>query len=298
MSTSSNERRRHPPDAVSAILSVVRLLPPGEKVPDFYKTREKVRERDPFARWSRYHDVTLKEHNQMSASDEDFAAVENRILNGSIEYALVSAATDLEALGICIEGLPNSFVEYVAPPPHNLSWLDHLKSGTPKYEQIAALFLRRFGADSIVRNLILFESSVSDAVLRLVNAFDWYGQLYDLARLHDRNLFEGLSIRRSLESRIPVKLTFDQYGLVRFQLSEFAQAFSGISLARIKICESCGRVYWAGRLDAKVAGCSKACSTLLRTRKWRENMTPEKKLKYKINRVRKEEQKENDKERN
>jgi hypothetical protein len=77
-------------------------------------------------------------------------------------------------------------------------------------------------------------------------------------------------------------LLVENNGTARIQKSLFAEAVDGIDVRRIRLCEACEKLFWAGRLDQIF--CSKTCSGLKRIQRWRE-----KSAEYELNRFQNEE---------
>lgn len=69
----------------------------------------------------------------------------------------------------------------------------------------------------------------------------------------------------------------DSEGKVRISKDLLTEAVEGVEAARIRECEVCNRIFWAGRLDQLC--CSKPCARVLRTRRWRAKYQDNYKLK-------------------
>lgn len=69
----------------------------------------------------------------------------------------------------------------------------------------------------------------------------------------------------------------DPEGKVRISKDLFTEAVEGVEARRIRECEVCNRIFWAGRLDQWC--CSPRCARVLRTRRWRANYQDKYKLK-------------------
>lgn len=70
----------------------------------------------------------------------------------------------------------------------------------------------------------------------------------------------------------------NEAGIVDFTFDEFSTAIKGIDVRRIRECEICQRIFWAGRIDKTC--CSDACANVYHVRGWRDNY---KKNKVQIN---------------
>jgi hypothetical protein len=84
----------------------------------------------------------------------------------------------------------------------------------------------------------------------------------------------------------PVELSIDVEGLVRIRVDEFTEALEGIEAKRIRLCEVCKRIFWAGRITQKC--CSNSCSNKFRVHRFRYK-TDEEKAAYELRRMRREE---------
>ena len=210
---------------------------------------------------------------------------------------LIRGFHDLVALEICLEGLPPAFVSYIDVPIFDLAWLHEYEYGSEEFLLARSSFTAQFAGDDAESRANNFSRTVEKHWLRYKQASDWYFSLYEFARfLRLPGGWDRTMSRSRLLQRIGVDFGFDKNdGRAVFELSDFAKAFTGIQPERIKLCDNCGRVFWVRRTNAKLNGCSERCAKVLRTRRWRKALTPEKKLKYEHNRFKKYEieQKEN-----
>ncbi len=110
---------------------------------------------------------------------------------------------------------------------------------------------------------------------------DWINFFYDA--LNRYNFFRGS--REKLRNIIRLKenpkgiwvfytslsgsteIKIDEQGLITILKDRFAEAVEGIEAARIRKCEACQRIFWAGRIDQR--GCSLRCNDILRKRRYR-----------------------------
>jgi hypothetical protein len=65
-----------------------------------------------------------------------------------------------------------------------------------------------------------------------------------------------------------IVLDFDEDDQLQFAVDEFSKALEGVDVYRIRKCEICKKVFWAGRLDKKC--CSKKCNNVFNVRRSRE----------------------------
>jgi predicted nucleic acid-binding Zn ribbon protein len=64
-----------------------------------------------------------------------------------------------------------------------------------------------------------------------------------------------------------VDVYIDDGGFFRVRVDEFLEAIDGVEASRVRSCEVCGIIFWAGRRDQLC--CSTKCARVLRTRRWR-----------------------------
>jgi hypothetical protein len=81
---------------------------------------------------------------------------------------------------------------------------------------------------------------------------------------------------------ISLALTIDSEGRIEFARSLLLETILGVEAARIRECQVCAQIFWAGRQDQ--ACCGLRCAGTLRTRRWRQNYS-----KYKYRRYQREE---------
>lgn len=63
-------------------------------------------------------------------------------------------------------------------------------------------------------------------------------------------------------SLLPTRISIDENGIADVMHSRLAVALDGANLSRIRQCEICGAIFWAGRIDK--AFCSDSCGNKLR----------------------------------
>lgn len=66
---------------------------------------------------------------------------------------------------------------------------------------------------------------------------------------------------------IPTFISLDDQGLISIIQAKFINAIDGVEAARIRECEICKRIFWAGRKTQQA--CSPACAHALRNRRYR-----------------------------
>lgn len=109
-------------------------------------------------------------------------------------------------------------------------------------------------------------------VTRYINVWNAYMRLHSIARLalEEPQPYIGRSILWNHRVPIPVLDKIDEHGFVRVSKDLFTEAIdeADIEGARIRECESCKRIFWAGRITQK--GCSARCGDIIRKRRYRE----------------------------
>lgn len=87
-----------------------------------------------------------------------------------------------------------------------------------------------------------------------------------------RGVFRALAARNADKSDtyppVLVRLTVDEQGALEVSGGRALQILRGLDAARIRECQVCFKIFWAGRLDQHC--CNKRCAGAFRTRKWRE----------------------------
>ncbi len=77
------------------------------------------------------------------------------------------------------------------------------------------------------------------------------------------NLFSTLSISSTLRFNV------DEEGKIRISGDLLGEALEGVEVERLRECEVCRRIFWAGRLDQHTD--ATPCRNILRKRRWRSN---------------------------
>jgi hypothetical protein len=169
-----------------------------------------------------------------------------------------AAARAQESLSQHLSGLPEEFQRYIwHGDSSHIDTVDERDQSSPVIDSPASL---------------------KEAVIR-------YEQFIDLHdRFHTLATYVGLALR--LESRPPfnieIPLPRGQFptskpasikikilsGKVHFPVDEFYRALDGVELRRIRRCEVCGNIFWAGRFDKKT--CSDNCKNTNNVRRLRE----------------------------
>ena len=271
-----------PAGAIAVILSVVRLRPPGIELMDF---REAIREAiltDPKRGFSALRQTYGfdTEVSPFSYSPDDAETLRRFTIDRNIVLLLYQA----EVLAECLIGLPPEFTEHIGLPEAGLEsmYLDYQSAadGTESFVHYVANSPARFES---------FESmGISDAIHRYHRARRFYHQMYAFIAYLEW-------VKQGGDEDVGYPLAQDFFVFERIKVIEnrvtwlpdfFTKAFEGVEIDRLRLCDNCGRVYWVKRLDMK--GCTVSCAKILRTRKWREKITAEQKLNYKINRIKKE----------
>jgi hypothetical protein len=191
-------------------------------------------------------------------------------------------ACKAKALEVCLRGLPSEFVDYVG--------LENLLAAFPiDFTEDLDAFNRQL-LSVPEYNAMDFFGRVSQANRRYDRARDWYRKLHRLANyLAVKEMLDSeweWKLRCELEDLIGAEQLVIDDGVLEIIPDKFIVAFAKLPVERLRICTICESIFWARRSDSET--CSTRCSKILRTRRWRKNLTPEQTLKYKINRIRKE----------
>lgn len=243
------ETKREPNQQAAFILAAVDLLPPGLPLPDLESENLKLARKDSLGL---FKSVNL---------DRDELLVAGQLIRADSVYRI-------EALEACLESLPEGARGFV------------LFGTTQKVDHQDALY-------EISRYIASLPSSVERITIHMWLTFQmcdrynklraWYVNLYQLATNRDAQAVM-LTVQASVVSI--------KDGWYDFPHDEFKEAFRKVRPERIGVCENCGRVFWKARLDMKA--CTKSCARILRTNRWREKVSPEKKTQYHVNRKHRE----------
>lgn len=259
------------------IFSVVDLLPPGTELPDRYSVYETLCDEDPDGRIER----SQKRFEQIEATLSGEAAD----IEHENEMNEVYGTYQLRSLEYCLEGMPNQFIDYVDLPRPDLGWLYQSLVNNTSFRESFDSFLQTIDKHPKWPENLRLGQTTRYACNRYDQARSWYRRLYMLADFLQH--YEDGSYWPSRYERVfGINSVAVNNGRIDFEPDKFTEAFVGVRIERIKTCKNCGRVFWMKRDDMK--GCSTSCAKILRTRKWREKVTPEQKQKYYIDRMHRE----------
>lgn len=277
-----SEKVSEPNEGIANILSVVRLLPPDIELRDVWSSYFQLEKDDPEKQFS-----ALREAYGIDANEEwDDVELDEKSLNYyKRDKGLAKTEYMLEALSECLLNVPLEFLDYVDLPKPGLDaaykrFLNSSIGGGMSYENF---ILTVANSLELIENL--YSIHVTESVLRYEFGRKNHQRVYALMTFLTSWKKQG---RRShyyeLNSKVfPITEVAISENRLIIVPDEFTAAFNGVDIDRLGLCGSCGRVFWLKRLDMK--GCSLSCGKILRTRKWREKITPKQRLKYKINRV-------------
>ncbi len=80
---------------------------------------------------------------------------------------------------------------------------------------------------------------------------------------------QELTTKKLKDKVLATSISINKNGEVSFSVSEWANALTGVDITRIRICEVCGKIFWANRKDA--FACSKKHSKVRQMRLLRNN---------------------------
>jgi len=192
-----------------------------------------------------FDEVFAQVENEWSEESEfeEFARIHSIDVDDSEIYMIVKSdfkASTLfhqasKALKMCLKNAPQKFTEYIYEDAEFDSEIDRLAVATARYEAIRV-------ACEQLQHLAQF----SKPALQNIERFT-----------HSHRSFDSSGM-----------LVTDAQGIIRFKDSLFREVVEGIEAARIRVCEVCGRIFWAGRITQK--GCTNRCAHKYRVRKSRE----------------------------
>jgi hypothetical protein len=288
-----------PPEDIGRIVSIVRLLPPDAILKDHWELYfEKIRN-DPgnlysFLREQYEIEDEDAEYYLLSKADEfgddddddsdEFLTDKKRSRAYKREKEWVDYTYQRQALKDCLEDLPSAFLAYIGSLEPTLEQLHESLSSdlSPRvrasFDQFV-LMLR----DNFMEKMII--SELRKSVWRFNEAREYHTRLYSLVNYLESHKADkyGNPYHSGKSKLFAIEDCSIIDGKLVFLSDKFTQAFNGVEIDRLKICENCKKVFWVKRIDMK--GCTTPCAKVLRTRKWREKTTEEQRLKYKINRI-------------
>jgi hypothetical protein len=109
-------------------------------------------------------------------------------------------------------------------------------------------------------------------VKRYLNLWNAQMRLHRIAQLavEEPKAYSGRSVLWNHPVPLPVHDKIDEHGFVRVSKDLFTEAMDedDIEAARIRECEACKLIFWAGRITQR--GCSPRCGDIIRKRRYRE----------------------------
>jgi hypothetical protein len=116
---------------------------------------------------------------------------------------------------------------------------------------------------------VLLEGGI---VTKYWNVWNANMRLHHIAQLalSEPSVYWGRSVLWDRHVPVPVLDKIDEQGFVRVSKDLFTEAMDedDIPAARIRECEACKQIFWAGRITQK--GCSARCGDVIRKRRYRE----------------------------
>jgi hypothetical protein len=173
------------------------------------------------------------------------------------------------ALEACLVGLPETFRRYVFPQPLARFDMPSDDGGMHTFFRPPQSPYYEIGACDPNPIAVTFE-----AIDRYRAVDRWHGDLHRLARKGSSLIsasFNPNTDLLSLSFLIPIRgstvIAVDERGIIHANRDFFSEAIEGVELIRIRECEACKRIFWAGRIDQR--GCSLRCNDILRKRRYR-----------------------------
>ncbi len=175
----------------------------------------------------------------------------------------------------------------VAEREHNKKQQDLERGGKPSYENSAEdwrLEAHQTVIQKLPESLQEFIGPIThETIDEAYGKVYFFSQTIDLIRkIADLNRAnDGSPFSYSIETTLILKT--DDKGRFINSPPPLLEALEGVEVARIRACQFCGKVFWAGRIDQSC--CSHQCAGNLRARRWRERYEE----KYKEQRYKKNE---------
>jgi hypothetical protein len=245
----ASRRLKPAPKQLQAIFYLVNLVPGDVELVDMFERWDELK-KEVVAEYETWHKTRRQELGidteslgppNGSADDLDRAlAYSQKMLDYSGEVIEKSEAlidwhikATVKAINQCLTGLPKTFRDYV--------W--------------------QVGEES---------SQIDDALVEAIVRYTFVRESRDKLRLISRianaeNPQENLALAAQLRSYAQIMI--DDSGELYLAKDKFASAIDGVEAKRIRECEICRRIFWAGRIDQP--SCSTACAHALRNRRYR-----------------------------
>lgn len=272
-----------PPEAISEILSIVQLLPAGIQLIDYWQHYYKSIDTDP-----KMMDTAIRQAVATVMPDDHESFPVRQFRDRRDLHSWGKELYYRESLRYCLTNLPPAFSDYVCPQKKYLgsafvNYLQRIRA-TDSLEKFDAHNAFRLLHDDVVDTKL--EAAIS--AFRYSQAHNYYVRLYELMDLIQKHRAgDDISFSTHInETRVfQIQNLSIEAGRIVLVPDFFTDAFNGIAVERLGLCENCSLVFWRTRTDMK--GCSTRCAKILRTRKWRDNIPAEKKQEYYVNRLRK-----------
>lgn len=250
----ASRRLKPAPEKLQAILDLVNMVPGDAELIDVFERVDELTKAG-LAEYESWHETRRQELGidlealgppEGSADSLDRTlAYSQRMLDYSGEAIEKSDAlqalqtkANVEAINQCLTGLPKAFRDYIWQVGEELPVIEGA-------EVEAAM------VEAVVRYLFVQESRDK---LRLISRI-----------ANAENPQENLALASQLRSSAQIMI--DDNGELYIDKDMFASAIDGVEAKRIRECEICRRIFWAGRIDQP--SCSTACAHALRNRRYR-----------------------------
>lgn len=153
-------------------------------------------------------------------------------------------ATEVDKLA---HNLDNVYVPFIEKLP------DELRNAVTRGEAVRECIFEAFDRASLIWKV----HGLMRAIARYAKSWN-EGEETDLDQ----------SSRRFLTPDIDIELVIDEKGRIQQKENLLFDVIIGVEATRIRECEVCHRIFWAGRLNQFC--CSRACAHVLRNRRYRE----------------------------
>lgn len=242
-------RRTTPiPEKLKIIIELANSIPPETELPDVQRIWDQMNQQalDEYQIWYESKRQEIEEHEHQLGSETDgpeytahlLEYTQKRIDFADDQIAQSNAIVDaigrgIAAVNLCLDGLPESFQDYV--------WQAGEQQLEREYGLYEAMYRYTFARSSRER-------------LRIIAGFS--SQEAAQPRLHFHPALTGQA-----------QIIVDEDGTLSVANDKFASAVDGVEARRIRLCEICKRIFWAGRINQPC--CSTACAHSLRNRRYR-----------------------------
>lgn len=232
----ASHRLKPCPPRLEGLLGVINLVPSEIELPDL-----ETMSRENLKRLYDEMPAIQSDKGRPATTGDAIEYAQRAVDKASRSLAVAKRANDeigqashlLQAIEICLEGLPPAFCRYVKQDPPGWRHGDEDKP----YRMLYRYNLVRDARENISRIISRYKQYKPDLSMPVFT--------------------------------VTTTIRISNDGLIEFERDDFMRAIEGVEVERLRRCAICSKFFWAGRLDQQC--CSKNCANTLRNRRWRAN---------------------------